>query len=192
MIMKIALASARIVDRDIKYNLSQMQWYMREAKTNGADLVCFGESFLQGFNALSWQYEEDKKIALTISSQEFMQIKVLTKEIGIDVLFGYNELVDAIGDAIDQYVTLDGAQVTDHTERIQVVRRPFQDVMNDARNIWISYLEGASDDEEKESRVNILNDIITKIFGKPIKLSQALPSQQDLVELFIDETKDLK
>lgn len=108
------------------------------------------------------------------------------------IKFGYNELVDAIGDAIDQSVTLDGAQVTDHTERIQVVRRPFQDVMNDARNIWISYLEGASDDEEKESRVNILNDIITKIFGKPIKLSQALPSQQDLVELFIDETKDLK
>jgi hypothetical protein len=108
------------------------------------------------------------------------------------IKFGYNELVNAIGDAIDQSVTLDGAQVTDHTERVQVVRRPFQDVMNDARNIWISYLEGASDDEEKESRVNILNDIITKIFGKPIKLSQALPSQQDLVELFIDETKDLK
>jgi len=92
MIMKIALASARIVDRDIKYNLSQMQWYMREAKTNGADLVCFGESFIQSFNALSWQYEEDRKMALTTSSQEFTQIKALTKEIGIDVLFGYNEL----------------------------------------------------------------------------------------------------
>lgn len=90
--MKIALASARIVDRDIKYNLSQMERYMREAKTNGADLVCFGEAFLQGFNALSWQYEKDKKTALATSSQEFKQIKALTKEIDIDVLFGYNEL----------------------------------------------------------------------------------------------------
>ena len=61
--MKIALASARIIDRDIHYNLSQMERYMREAKENGTDLVCFGEAFLQGFNALTWQYEEDKKIA---------------------------------------------------------------------------------------------------------------------------------
>ena len=51
--MKIALASARIVDRDIKYNLSRMEHYMTEAKGSGADLVCFGEAFLQGFNALS-------------------------------------------------------------------------------------------------------------------------------------------
>ena len=108
------------------------------------------------------------------------------------IKFGYNELVNAIGDAIDQSVTLDGAEVTDHTVQVQVTRRPFQDVMNDARNIWISYLEAAKDDEDKDNRVNILNDIITKIFGKPIKLSQAVPSQQDLVELFIDETKDLK
>ena len=90
--MRIALASARIVDRDINYNLSQMERYMKEAKTNGADLVCFGEAFLQGFNSLSWRYEEDRKIALSPFSQEFMQIKTLTTKIGIDVLFGYNEL----------------------------------------------------------------------------------------------------
>lgn len=90
--MKIALVSARIVDRDIHYNLSQMERYMKEAKVAGAELVCFGEAFLQGFNALSWQYEKDKVIALPMSSREFAQIKKLTKELGIDVLFGYNEL----------------------------------------------------------------------------------------------------
>lgn len=90
--MNIALASVRIVDRDINYNLSQMKRYMKEAKAAGAVLVCFGEAFLQGFNALSWQYEEDKKIALTTASPEFAQIKALTKELGIDILFGYNEL----------------------------------------------------------------------------------------------------
>lgn len=90
--MKIALASAQIVDWDINYNLSQMERYMKEAKAQDADLVCFGEAFLQGFNALSWKYEEDREIALTPSSQEFIKIKTLTKELGIDVLFGYNEL----------------------------------------------------------------------------------------------------
>ena len=92
--MKIALASVRIVDRDINSNLSQIERYMKEAKEMGADLVCFGEAFLQGFSALSWQYEEDKKIALTIFSPEFERIKALTNEIGIDGLFGYNELDD--------------------------------------------------------------------------------------------------
>lgn len=90
--MKIALASARIVDGDIPHNLMQMKRHMRAAKGEGADLICFGEAFLQGFDALSWQYRDDKKIALTTSSREFMQIKALTREIGIDVLFGYNEL----------------------------------------------------------------------------------------------------
>lgn len=90
--MKIGLAAAKIVDGDIDYNLSQMERYMREGKERGADLVCFGEAFLQGFNALSWQYEKDKGIALTICSREFALIKELTKKIGIDILFGYNEL----------------------------------------------------------------------------------------------------
>lgn len=69
-----------------------MECYMKEAKASGADLICFGEAFIQGFNALSWQYEEDQKTALSTSSQVFAQIKALTEDIGIDVLFGYNEL----------------------------------------------------------------------------------------------------
>lgn len=93
--MKIALASARIADGDIQFNLSQMERYMQEAKANGAELVCFGEAFLQGFNALSWRYEEDRKIALPISSSEFAQIKRWSKTIGVDVLFGYNESENA-------------------------------------------------------------------------------------------------
>lgn len=90
--MKIALACAQTIDRDISHNLSQIKHFMMQAKAKSADLVCFGEAFLQGFNALSWQYEEDRTIALSITSPEFAQIKAWTREIGIDVLFGYNEL----------------------------------------------------------------------------------------------------
>ena len=90
--MKIALASALIVDRDIPFNLSRMEKHMREAKANGACLICFGEAFLQGFNALSWQFEKDRKTALSTESETFSKIKTWTREIGIDVLFGYNEL----------------------------------------------------------------------------------------------------
>ena len=90
--MKIALASARIVNRDMNYNLAQIKRYMSEAKARGAELVCFGEAFLQGFNALTWKFEEDQKIAITVHSEEFAQVKALSEKLGIDVLFGYNEL----------------------------------------------------------------------------------------------------
>lgn len=46
--MKIALASAKIVDNDISFNLSQIKNYMKDAKLMGAELVCFGEAFFAG------------------------------------------------------------------------------------------------------------------------------------------------
>lgn len=108
------------------------------------------------------------------------------------IKFGYNELVDAIGDAIDTAVERDGAQVTDHTEIVQVKARPFQEVMDEAKQVWTSYLDAAANDEEKNNRFLIMKDVIRKIFGtEDFKLSQAVPSQSELVELFISEIKDL-
>ena len=108
------------------------------------------------------------------------------------IKFGYKELVDAIGDAIDKAVELDGAQVTDHTEIAQIKDRPFQEIMTEAKDIWIGYLNGASTEEEKAQRLKIMKDVIRRIFGsEEFKLSAAVPSQSDLVELFVDEMREL-
>lgn len=108
------------------------------------------------------------------------------------IKFGYKELVDAIGDAIDKAVELDGAEVTDHTEIAQIKARPFQEVINDAKEIWITYLDAAKTDEEKEQHLNVMKDVIRRIFGsEDFKLSAAVPSQSDLVELFVDEMREL-
>lgn len=107
------------------------------------------------------------------------------------IKFGYKELVDAIGDAIDMAVEKDGAQVTDHTEIAQIKDRPFQEVMAEAKEIWSKYLE-VEDEEEKDRRLMIMKDIIKRVFGSDdFKLSQAVPSQGSLVEYFIDEVKQL-
>lgn len=107
------------------------------------------------------------------------------------IKFGYQELVDAIGDAIDKAVELDGAQVTDHTEIAQVKDRPFTEVMAEAKEIWIKYLE-LGGEENKDQHLMIMKDIIKKVFGsEDFKLSQAVPSQSSLVEYFIDEVKQL-
>ena len=108
------------------------------------------------------------------------------------IKFGYQELVDAIGDAIDKAVELDGAEVTDHTEMAQIKDRPFQEVMTDARVVWGTYLGKAETEDEKDQHLAIMKDIIKRVFGsEDFKLSQAVPSQSSLVEYFIDEVKQL-
>lgn len=108
------------------------------------------------------------------------------------IKFGYNELVEAIGDAIDMAVERDGAQVTDHTEFVQVKARPFAEIMEEAKEVWGAFLDKATTEEEKEQHLKIMKDVIRRVFGtEEFKLSQAVPSQGDLVELFIDEMKNL-
>lgn len=107
--------------------------------------------------------------------------------------FGYNELVDAIGDAIEKQKTLDGATVVEHQEQQFVAEaRPFQEIMEEARTVWKDYIDSGATDEEKDVRHNTMKNIIGKIFGNTeFKLSQSIPQQADLVQLFIDEMKDL-
>lgn len=108
------------------------------------------------------------------------------------IKFGYNELVDAISDAIDMSITKDGAKVIEQGETVQIKSRPFNEVMNEAKEIWGAYLNKATTDEEKDQRLRIMKDIVRRIFGsEDFKLSTAVISQVDLVELFIDEMKNL-
>lgn len=109
------------------------------------------------------------------------------------IKFGYNELVNAIGDAIDMAVEKDGAQVTDHTEIAPAIRaRPFTETMDEAKEIWQYYIGQAVDQDDKDQRLRQMKDIVRSVFGnEDFKLSTAVISQQDLVELFISEMKQI-
>lgn len=89
--MKIALASAKCVNRDIDFNFAQIENYMRLAKEQGADLVCFAEAFLQGFDAFDWKYEIDRNMAISLESDLFRRVCTLTEDIGIDLMLGFLE-----------------------------------------------------------------------------------------------------
>lgn len=106
--------------------------------------------------------------------------------------FGYQNLVNAIGDAIEKQREVDGAVVVERQEREVIRESTFEEVMTEARSIWTSYLESAETEEEKERKFGYLQLIVSKVFGNQnFKLSQATPAQKDLVSLFIDEAKDL-
>lgn len=94
---RIALASAAVRDRDPDFNLAAMANAARTAKETGASLCCFGECVLQGFNCLTWKYEEDRDTGVSVDSEIFRRIRALSREIGIDLLFGF---IEREGDAL--------------------------------------------------------------------------------------------
>lgn len=99
--------------------------------------------------------------------------------------FGYDSLVKSIAEAIQEQVDRDGAQVSNSTSLAIEDTSSFADVMGEAKSLW-SRLVG--EDPENGKR---MNEIVKKVFGQEMKLSQATDNQKDLVELVIDEFKRL-
>lgn len=88
--MKIGLVSYEFKNGEIEYNIEKIEKAIISA--NGkADLLCFGETFLQGFDSLSWNYETDKDVAITKDSLIMEKLKKLSEKYKIDLGIGYIE-----------------------------------------------------------------------------------------------------
>ena len=88
--MKIGLVSYEFKNGEIEYNIKKIEKAIISA-TGKADLLCFGETFLQGFDSLSWNYEIDKNIAITKDSAIMGKLKKLSEKYNIDIGVGYIE-----------------------------------------------------------------------------------------------------
>ena len=88
--MRIGLVSYQCKNRDIAFNMKQIKLAMQRSQGK-TDLLCFGEAFLQGFDALCWDYETDKTIAMDLSSETISQLRSWTIQYGISLLVGYIE-----------------------------------------------------------------------------------------------------
>lgn len=88
--MIIGLVSYRCENRNTAFNMKQIELAMQRS-AGKADLLCFGEAFLQGFDALCWEYESDRAIALELSSETISQLRRWTKKYGISLITGYIE-----------------------------------------------------------------------------------------------------
>ena len=88
--MKIGLVSYEFKNGEIEYNIEKIEKAIISA--NGkADLLCFGETFLQGFDSLSWNYETDKDFAIAKDSLIMGKLKKLSEKYKIDLGIGYIE-----------------------------------------------------------------------------------------------------
>ena len=88
--MKIGLAAFRCENQNLAFNMKQIERGMQEVQGR-ADLICFGEAFLQGFDALCWDYEADRHTALSLRSPEISTLKAWTEQYQTGLLTGYFE-----------------------------------------------------------------------------------------------------
>lgn len=99
----------------------------------------------------------------------------------------YNNLVEALYEAIEKQAEEDNVQLDDKdTDNFYKSERSFEEVLEEAKQIFSKLLE-----QDKENNAVAMNSIILKVFGKQIKLSEATPEQQELIEVVIDEWKTL-
>ena len=88
--MRIGSVSYRCENRNTRFNMSQIELAMKRSEGK-VDLLCFGEAFLQGFDALCWDYEIDKSMAVELSSDTIAQLKRWTLQYGVSLITGYIE-----------------------------------------------------------------------------------------------------
>ena len=117
---------------------------------------------------------------------KYMQAGSRFRYIPEKVKFGYQELVDAVNDAIDKQVGADGA-VEKGDNFYQSEIRPFDEVMAEAKEIWGKILNK----DDSDATVSEMNHIIEKNFGSQVLLSQTTPAQQDALELTVSDLEDL-
>ena len=95
--MRIALSSAPVKNKDIPHNLAAMTAALAQAAADGADLVVFGESTLQGFDCLCWSYAADRDMALPLDSAPIRQLQDAAQKYAAAISFGF---IERDGDAL--------------------------------------------------------------------------------------------
>ena len=101
------------------------------------------------------------------------------------IKFGYQELVDAIIEAIEKSEKLDGAKVVEKSEQQIEEQLKFEDVRDEASKLWAKLVTADAGNAEK-----ILKKV-EMIFGRKLKLSEITEDQVDLMQLVVLEMRDM-
>lgn len=158
-----------------------------EAVNGLVDIIAYlGVEYDENRNATRWLYLRETPTIFAGSRYRAIVPKIP---------LSYEGLVKAVADAMEEEAKITGTSFIDEKELNELNQLPeesFQDVMNKAREYWTTYLESATSEQEREIRLGTMQAIIGKIFGNSnFKLSQAIPQQKGLVELFNAEMGDL-
>lgn len=105
--------------------------------------------------------------------------------------FGYDELVKAIGEAIDKQAIENNSSILEHHVENTTIERNFDDIREEARQLWKQLVEENPDKDKAKINAEKIGEIIQEIFGRPVKLSEITKEQKDLFELVVVAMKEL-
>ena len=103
------------------------------------------------------------------------------------IKFGYQELVDAIADAIEKSERLDGAVVVDSDVPTLEIAEPlnYDAIRAEAQELWGKLIA-----QSEENAARILKKV-EMIFGRQMKLSEITEDQVDLYNLVVIEMREM-
>jgi hypothetical protein len=101
------------------------------------------------------------------------------------IKFGYKELVDALSEAIDKSVKLDGAVVVESIEQVIEEALDYKAIRAEASELWKKLVE------KDEDNAAIILKKVEMIFGRPMKLSEITEDQVDLFNLVLLDMRDM-
>lgn len=100
----------------------------------------------------------------------------------------YENLVEELYKAIEIQAEKDNTELDENNKGNSFFAqgRKFEEVIAEAKEVFTKLIE-----QDKEKNGILTNEILLKVFGKPTKLSETTPEQQELVEVVLNEWKAL-
>lgn len=138
-----------------------------------------------GYIDVTWDEEGNSERWLYTRKTPTVMAGSRFKYLAPKIKFGYQELVDAIAEAIEKSEKIDGAKVVDKQENIIEKTLSFNEVRNEAMELWNKLIE--LDPENSK----IILKKVEMVFGRAMKLSEITEDQVDLFNLVVLDMRDL-
>ena len=138
-----------------------------------------------GYIDITWDEEGNSERWLYTRKTPTIMAGSRFKYLAPKIKFGYNELVEAIGEAIDKAEKLDGAVVVDTTQQVIEEKLDYNAIRAEAADLWKQLVE-----KDTENAGRILKKV-EMIFGRPMKLSEITEDQVDLFNLVLLDMKEM-
>ena len=138
-----------------------------------------------GYIDITWDEEGNSERWLYTRKTPTIMAGSRFKYLAPKIKFGYNELVEAIGEAIDKAEKLDGAVVVDTTQQVIEEKLDYNAIRAEAAELWKKLVE-----KDTENAGRILKKV-EMVFGRPMKLSEITEDQVDLFNLVLLDMKEM-
>ena len=138
-----------------------------------------------GYIDVTWDEEGNSERWLYTRKTPTVMAGSRFKYLAPKIKFGYQELVNAISEAIDKSEKLDGATVVETTELVMEEALDYKAIRAEASQLWQKLVE-----QDEENAAVILKKV-EMIFGRPMKLSEITEDQVDLFNLVLLDMREM-